>query len=86
MYDIVFSQGTQYPARGCVPTRRRRPVQIFDLHNPLLFEILTDSFLWCGGVWNWCDLLTLIQAMAVVDRARQDVKLLRGPGGVPALF
>ena len=42
-YDVVISQGTQYPARGCVPTRGRQPIQVFDLHNPLLFGLVSDS-------------------------------------------
>jgi glycosyltransferase involved in cell wall biosynthesis len=39
-YDVVISQGTQYPARGCLRANGRRPIQVFDLHNPLLFELL----------------------------------------------
>jgi hypothetical protein len=37
----------------------------------------TDKvLLWGGGVWNWFDPLTLIQAMAAIGKERQDVKLL----------
>ncbi len=43
-HDVVLSQGMQYPARGCLPTRQRRIVQVFDLHNPVMFEILADQY------------------------------------------
>jgi glycosyltransferase involved in cell wall biosynthesis len=42
-YDVVISQGTQYPARGCLRANGRKPVQVFDLYNPLLFELIAGS-------------------------------------------
>jgi glycosyltransferase involved in cell wall biosynthesis len=36
----------------------------------------TDKvLLWGGGIWNWFDPLTLLQAMAVISRDRDDIKL-----------
>lgn len=32
--------------------------------------------LWGGGVWNWFDPLTLIQAMAAIQQERDDIKLV----------
>ncbi|MFC2171934.1 glycosyltransferase family 4 protein [Acidobacteriota bacterium] len=45
--------------------------------------------LWNGGLWPWFDPQTLLQAMAVLSKTRQDIKLVfmgtRKPGGSPAL-
>jgi hypothetical protein len=41
-YDAVVSQGTQYPAGACL-RRNGRPCQVFDLHNPLLFELFAGT-------------------------------------------
>ena len=38
-YDVAISQGTQVPARACLRGNGRKPVQVFDLYDPLLFEI-----------------------------------------------
>jgi glycosyltransferase involved in cell wall biosynthesis len=38
-FDVVVSRGTEYPARGCVRSGNDRPVQVFDLSDPILFEL-----------------------------------------------
>jgi glycosyltransferase involved in cell wall biosynthesis len=47
----------------------------------------TDKVLiWAGGIWNWLDPLTLIQAMANITAQRQDVRLffLSGQSSSPS--
>ena len=39
--------------------------------------LLSDKvLLWGGGIWNWFDPLTLIEAMKIIQEKRQDVKLV----------
>ncbi len=40
-YDIVLSQGGQYPARGGAWAARKGCAQIFDLYDPVIFEQLS---------------------------------------------
>ncbi|MDY7040104.1 MAG: glycosyltransferase [Chloroflexota bacterium] len=54
------------------PPRHRHPV-LKGVHPHVK---PTDKVLiWAGGIWNWLDPLTLIQAMANITAQRQDVKL-----------
>lgn len=41
-YSLVLSQGTQIPARALAAPASRRPIHVFDLYNPILFEQLAD--------------------------------------------
>ncbi|ANM31521.1 hypothetical protein ABI59_21045 [Acidobacteria bacterium Mor1] len=41
-FDVVVSQGTAYPARHSLARNRRKPYQVFDLYDPLLFESWRD--------------------------------------------
>ncbi len=42
-FDVVVSQGTQYPARHTLRRNGRPPLQVFDLYDPLVFENLHDG-------------------------------------------
>lgn len=41
-YDAVISQGTQIPAQSMLGGRASRPLRVFDLYDPILFEQLAD--------------------------------------------